>query len=188
MANATALIRHQGYARVLIAAVAACVFLIASHAQAQIKPFVGKYSGSAELVMSDGEVRGRDLSVVIEETRKGFSVTWATITFKPDGRVDVKSYDIDFVPGPREGLYAAAQKKDLFGKDVQLDPMKGEPYVWGQLTDDTLTVYSLFVDPVGGYVMQQYDRTLTEGGLALEFNSVRNGEKQRTVSAFLKRE
>jgi hypothetical protein len=157
-------------------------------AAAQIEPFVGTYSGSAEVVRSDGSKQKRDLSVAISQNDDGFVVQWTTKTFWPDGRVNEKSYDIQFIPSPRDGLYAAAQKKNLFGKSVQLDPMKGEPYVWGQISGDTLTVYALFVDPVGGYVMHQYDRTLADGGLALEFNSVANGDRQHSVTSFLKAE
>jgi hypothetical protein len=78
-------------------------------------------------------------------------------------------------------------KRNVFGHDVQLDPMKGEPYVWARIHGDTLSVYSLFVAEDGGYEIQQFDRTLATGGLDLDFQSVRNGEIQRTVSTFLTR-
>lgn len=154
----------------------------------QIEPFVGSYSGSAELVLADGTKQNRDLNVEIAQSDAGFTVAWRTATFKPDGRVKEVAYKIGFVPSREDGLFAAAMKKDLFGHDVQLDPMKGEPYVWGQLSGDTLTVYALFVDATGGYEIQQYDRTLADGGLQLEFNSIRNGVEQRSVSSFLARD
>lgn len=173
----------------LLSVLSVALFLaMVSAAQAQIEPFIGSYSGSAEVVRTDGTKQKRDLSVEITGNADGFAVRWTTITFWADGRVTDKGYDIQFVPAARPGLYAAAQKKNLFGKSVQLDPMKGEPYIWGQITGDTLTVYALFVDPLGGYVMHQYDRTLADGGLDLEFNSVANGERQHTVSTFLKAE
>ena len=172
----------------LLTLIATILVALAGSAKAQIGPFVGSYSGSAQLVLADGSTQDRELSVEISQNRNGFTVQWTAITIKPDGRVDEKSYEIDFVPNAREGLFSAAMKKDLFGNDVQLDPMQGEPYVWSELQGETLTVYALFVEPRGGYVIQQYDRTLAEGGLLLEFNSVRNGEIQRTVSSFLMRE
>ncbi len=153
-----------------------------------ITPFVGAYSGGAEVVSSDGTRSRRDMSVEISETKDGFTVQWRSTTFKPDGRTKVKSYSIDFVPSDRDGVYSAAMERNVFGHDVQLDPMKGEPFVWGRVTGDTMTVYSLFVDQEGGYEMQQYDRTLTEGGLTLDFSFLRNGEQQRSVSTFLKRQ
>lgn len=171
--------------RILAVLASAFCLAMAFGANAQVEPFVGKYSGAAEVYSADGSKENRDLSVEIAKTDAGFSVAWVTITFKRSGRVDEKAYKFDFVPR-QNGLFAAAQKKDLFGNDVQLDPMKGEPYVWSQINGDTLTVYALFVDPVGGYVIQQYDRTLVEGGLMLEFNSVADGETYHTVSSFLK--
>ncbi len=182
------LFRMPHTVRVLAALSFLCAMMFAWGAKAQIEPFVGYYKGSAELVLADGSTLPRDLSVEISETREGFSVKWSTTTFRSDGRVKEVAYEIDFVPSTQNGLYAAAMKKNVFGRSVQLDPMKGEPYVWGQLDGDTLTVYSLFVLADGGYEIQQYDRTLADGGLDLEFNSIRNGEKQRAVSTFLKRE
>jgi len=164
------------------------VFASALSATAQVEPFVGYYKGSAELVLADGSKLRRDLSVEILENRDGFSVKWSTTTFRSDGRTKEVSYEIDFLPSAQDGLFAAAMKKNVFGRSVQLDPMKGEPYVWGQIDGDTLTIYAMFVLADGGYEIQQYDRTLAEGGLDLEFTSIRNGEEQRTVSSFLKRD
>jgi hypothetical protein len=79
-------------------------------------------------------------------------------------------------------------KRNVFGHDVQLDPMRGEPFVWSRIEGETLSVYSLYVAEDGGYEIQQFDRTLTVGGLDLAYKAVRNGEIQRTVSAFLERQ
>ena len=168
----------------------ACVFMTLAVAAAEnrIMPFVGSYSGVATLVSADGTTRDRDLSVSIAAEDDGFVVAWSTTTFAASGEATEKSYEIRFVPRNKQGLYAAAMRKDLFGHDVQLDPMKGEPYVWGQIVGDTLKVYALFVDPEGGYEMQQYDRTLVDGGLKLDFVSVRDGARQRSLSSFLERQ
>lgn len=179
--NQTAKALFAGVALALSAAVGAWAEV------PEIEPFVGSYSGSAELVLADGTRQNRDLAVEISQSDAGFTVAWSTVTFRSDGRVKERSYKIGFVPSIEDGLFAAAMKKDLFGHDVQLDPMKGEPYVWGQLNGDTLTVYALFVDAAGGYEIQQFDRTLADGGLQLEFHSIRDGEKQRSLSSFLAR-
>ena len=99
----------------------------------------------------------------------------------------VSSYEIEFVPTDREGVFAAAQTRNVFGHSVQLDPMKGEPFVWSRIVGDTLSVYSLHVDAEGVYQIQEYHRTLAEGGLDLNYQSVRNGEIQRSIDAFLER-
>lgn len=177
--------RFQNFARTL-AALVAMLMAGAVHAQS-ITPFVGKYTGTAELEI-DGAMKQRDLSVSIEEDDPGFSVDWSTVTYREDGESKEKSYSVSFLPSDRTGIFGAAMKKNVFGKAVPLDPMKGEPYVWGRIEGDTLTVYSLHVHDQGGYDLQQFDRTLAEGGLQLEFKSVRNGEVWREISAFLKRE
>lgn len=162
--------------------------LIASSLRADISRFVGVYEGSAEVLSSDGTAKPRDMSVTIAEMRDGFRVSWTSTTYRANGSAKEKSYTIDFVPSHYDSVYASAMKRNVFGHDVQLDPMKGEPYVWGRVEGDTLTVYSMYVTDSGGYEIQQFDRTLTEGGLDLEFKNVRNGEILRTVSTFLEKQ
>lgn len=159
--------------------------LTAQAGLADVSSFVGKYSGSADIVSVDGNTSKRDMSVEISMTDDGFNVSWTSTTHKSDGRIKEKSYSIDFLPSDRSNVFAAAQKKNVFGHSVQLDPMKGEPFVWARVIDDTMTVYSLFVNDDGGYEMQQFDRTLTDGGLHLDFMRVRNGVQQRSVSTLL---
>jgi len=168
--------------------VAAVVFGLAATAlRAEIDRFVGDYSGSAEVDLYDGTKAKRDMSVSISETKTGFIVRWSSITHR-DGRAKEKSYRIGFVPTERGDVFAAAMKQNVFGHQVPLDPMKGEPYVWARIKDDTLSVYSLFVNGDGSYELQQFDRTLAEGGLQLEFQRVSNGVAQRSISTFLKRD
>ena len=152
-----------------------------------IGDFVGRYSGSAEVLMSDGTKDQRDLSIVIAETYKGFQVQWSTVTEKEDGRRSEKSYAVEFIPSDRSGIYAAAMQRNVFGHEVQKDPMKGQPYVWARLTGDTLTVFSMFIHHNGDYEMQQYDRRLTENGLSLVFHTHRNGQPVRRIETELLR-
>ncbi|XDA99777.1 hypothetical protein AB1M95_07720 [Sulfitobacter sp. LCG007] len=161
------------------------IALALAPALADIAPFVGEYAGEAQVTDPDGETFERDMSVQISETRDGFQVNWTSRTFRADGRVKNASYSINFVPSDRPGVYAAAMKRNVFGHEVQLDPMKGEPYVWARIDGDTLTVYSLYVDADGGYELQQFDRSLAEGGLNLAFKSILDGDIQRTVETFL---
>ncbi len=170
------------------AAVLIVVLLAATAAQADASRFVGNYSGSAEVLSADGTKIPRDMSVEINVLEEGFRVSWTSTTHRADGSDKVKSYTIDFRPSDREGVYAAAMKRNVFGHNVQLDPMKGEPFVWARIDGDTLSVYSLFVTETGGYEIQEFDRTLADGGLQLDFKVVMNGMIQRTVSTFLERQ
>ncbi|MEM6760025.1 MAG: hypothetical protein AAF601_11170 [Pseudomonadota bacterium] len=165
----------------------AVLFACVQAVHADMARFVGSYQGSAEVIAADGSKIPRDMSVKIQETRAAFEVTWTSVTYRPDGRAKEKSYTVAFVPTDRPGVFAAAQQKNVFGHAVQLDPMKGEPYVWAQLSGDTLSVYSLFVSEIGGYTLQQYDRTVSDGGLQLRFQNIQNGEIARAVETFLAR-
>lgn len=176
------------HATVALCTLIAGLALLCLQVRADASAFVGTYSGSAEVVALDGTLIPRDMSVEISKTKDGFRVQWTSITYRGDGSVREKSYEIDFVDSGRDGVFAAAQRKNVFGHEVQLDPMKGEPYVWSRIVDNTLTVYSLFVDADGGYSLQQYDRTLADGGLDLRFQTIRDGEIQRAVETFLARD
>lgn len=169
----------------LAIALALMICLSAQSAWAEISRFVGHYTGSAEVVEADGSARPRDMSVTIKETKKGFSVKWITTTHKSRGRTKEVEYELNFVPTDREGVFAAAMKRNVFGHETQLDPMQGEPYVWARIKDETLTVFSLFVNDAGGYEMQQFDRTLAKGGLNLRFSRTSNGKETRTTKVFL---
>lgn len=166
----------------------ALLVAMATSARADFSNFVGTYTGSAEVTSLDGTKTPRDMSVEISETRKGFQVKWTSISLREDGSRKEKSYTIDFVPSDRDAVFAAAMRKNVFGHEVQLNPMKGEPYVWSRLDGDTLTVYSLHVAEDGGYSLQQYDRTVTEGGLNLRFQVISDGAIQRAVETFLTRQ
>lgn len=155
---------------------------------AGISEFVGEYVGSADMVRADGSLERRDMSVKIQETRDGFNVTWQSVSYKPDGRQKEANYTIDFLPTDRDGIFSAAMRRNVFGHAVQMDPMKGEPFVWGRIAGDTLTVYSLFVAEDGGYELQQYDRTLTVNGLKLDFSRIINGDRARSVETLLEKQ
>ncbi|NOD96219.1 hypothetical protein GS610_03265 [Ruegeria sp. HKCCD6228] len=159
--------------------------LSAAARAADITPFIGDYIGSAEVVDADGTTTPRDMSVSIVETKNGFNVSWRTTTYKLDGRVKEQKFSIDFVPSDRPDVFSAAMKRNVFGHEVPLDPMKGEPFVWGRIVDETLTVFSLFIDEDGGYELQQFDRTLAQGGLNLAFSRFIDGQKSRSVETFL---
>jgi hypothetical protein len=79
-------------------------------------------------------------------------------------------------------------KSNLFGKAVPLDPLAGEPFVWARFEGDTFTVYSLFINEVGDYEMQEFHRTLVDEGLELVFRRVQNGVPEREINTLLKRQ
>lgn len=153
----------------------------------EIERFVGTFAGNAEFV-SNGENQKRDMSATIEETKSGFKLSWTSVTYKSDGRTKEKTYTIEFVPSSRAHIFQSAMKSNLFGKAVPLDPLAGEPFVWARFEGDTFTVYSLFINEVGDYEMQEFHRTLVDEGLELVFRRVQNGVPEREINTLLKRQ
>ena len=92
-------ILNIGSMPVLAVAVVLAHLLLSSWAQADelVEPFVGHYTGSAEMVASDGTRQPRDMSVTIDETKDGFTVQWTSVTYKQSGKKKEKSYSIDKV-------------------------------------------------------------------------------------------
>ena len=154
---------------------------------AEISRFVGEYAGSAEFT-HQGKTEKRDMSARIEETKKGFTVSWTSVTYKSDGRTKEKTYTIEFNPSDRDGIYGSAMKANLFGKTTPLDPLAGEPFVWARIEGDTFTVFSLFINEVGEYEIQEFHRTLVEEGLDLVFRRVHNGTPEKEIRTLLKRQ
>ena len=149
--------------------------------------FVGTYVGETEFT-ENGKTIKRDLSTTIEETKQGFEVSWTSVTYKNDGSSKSKTYTIDFVPSARDNIFSSAMKTNLFGKAVPLDPLQGDPFVWAKFEGNTLTVYSLFIDEVGDYEMQEFHRTLVDEGLDLLFRRLSNGSLEREIKALLVRQ
>lgn len=154
---------------------------------ANVDRFAGTYVGQSQTVL-DTEAKGRDLRATITPTDDGFTVSWTSTSYRKNGEVKESTNVIDFVPSARDNIYGSAMKTNIFGKQVPLDPLKGEPFVWSRFEGDTFSVFSLAITENGEYELQEYHRTVAEGGLDLLFRSVKNGVPQREITAFLARE
>jgi hypothetical protein len=157
-----------------------------SRADNSYQKFVGEYLGEG---ISDegGHLDNRDLAVEIKPSADGFILTWVSVTHKENGTLKRKSYSVHFKPKGKSGLYGSAMRKDMFGNQVPMDPLEGDPYVWARISGDTLFVYALLITDEGGYEMQVYERTLTADGMELVYSRVRDGGVMRTVRGTLKR-
>lgn len=174
-----------------MAAIALTLVLLPAAAAAQgIEPFVGRFTGESVQVSGKDEAK-RDLTVEITKSPdgKGFLVLWKTVIHKASGKDEEQPADkVRFVPTRRDNIFSAASRQDMFGKQVPIDPISGkDPYYWARIRDKTLSVYNILINDDGGYEMQVYHRTLTDGGMKVEFQRIRDGVPQRTVSGILKR-
>ena len=153
---------------------------------AQYERFFGRFEGEA-VVDARGRISTRKTSVEIAPVDRGFTVKWVTVVPKTDGKETQKVYSVKFKPTKREGIYVSAVRKDLFGKAVPNDPLKGEPFSWAKISGDKLTVYTLMITDSGEYEMQTNERTLTPVGMDLLFSRVRDGELVLSVTGKLRR-
>jgi hypothetical protein len=167
-------------------ALALIAFTEPSRAANAYDKFVGEYLGEGISDQGD-DLTKRDLGVEIKPSHDGFIVTWVSVTHRKDGKLKRKSYSVHFKPKGKSGLYGSAMRKDMFGNQVPMDPLEGDPYVWARISGDTLFVYALLITDEGGYEMQTYERTLTDGGMDLTYSRVRDGQVLRTVRGTLKR-
>jgi len=149
--------------------------------------FYGVYEGTSTTTETVGGLSEPEMKVVIRPRKKGFVVEWATLRKKSDGRVKRKEYAINFETTKRENIYGSGMRRNMFGKAVPMDPLKGDPYVWAKIDGKTLTVYAMLVNDDGGYEMQVYERTRTDAGLDLKFTRVSDGQPVRVFHGKLKK-
>jgi hypothetical protein len=168
---------------------AGSVLLVATIAAAQgsgIERFYGSYAGEA--VSQDGDgIDKRDISVEITPEGKGFKVKWTAVIKRSGNQPRREERTVTFVPAKRTNVFSSAMRHDQFGNAVPLDPLSGDPYIWGRLDGAKFWMYALFVTDTGGYEMQTYERSLVPGGMELRYARVRDGEVLRTVTGKLKK-
>ena len=150
--------------------------------------FLGSFVGQTLSAASD-EVSPRDITVKIEpgERDNEFFLEWTLVSVKSSGKIKRKQYRIKFAETRRDGIYKSKMRADMFGNQVPLDPLKGEPFVWAKIEGSTLTVHTLLITDEGGYEMQTYNRTVTAEGMELKFTRVRDDQVMRTVTGKLKK-
>ena len=171
-------------ARALVICFTLTVAAAAPAAASDIEAFFGEFEGEA-MTDYDGQLRKRDLRVKISPHPDGFTVEWTSVTKTSNGKLKRKAHSINFLPTRRKNIFRSGERRDMFGNAVPLDPLKGDPFVWARLYEDTLTVFALHVLEDGGYEMQTYARTRIPEGLALVYSRVRDGEVLRTVESTL---
>lgn len=151
-----------------------------------IRSFVGEYQGHS-IEDSESVLTVHDIDVRITRFDGGFTVEWNTVTRNANGKAERSKYSVNFVPTRREHIFASAMAPNLFGKQVPLNPLEGEPFMWARIMGPTLSVYAMFVTESGGHDMQIYERTLTEGGMQLKIQRLRDEMPYRVITGTLRK-
>lgn len=173
-----------------------CFSVIIAHANAKdasrsnlsISEFFGSFVGETTEIKPN-ENTTRKLTVKIKAYRdEGFIVDWSTVMNKIDGRIKKRTSTIAFRPSHRQGIYASAMKTDVFGNEVPLNPVQGDPFVWATLKDNTLHIHRLYITNSGGYELQSYKRFLNPEGMTVQFTRYRDGHRELFAPAQMRRE
>ena len=155
---------------------------------ASLEPFFGTYVGVAEVDdLASGEVRQRDMDIVIEPYKDGgFKIQWINVTLVDGKRaapgVERRVQTVLFEPAEDRDFFVEVQENNPFRERGETLPMRGDPVRWASLDDQGLHVYAFVVLEDGRYELQIYDRTLTDIGIDIRFQRVVDGEAMRRIS------
>jgi hypothetical protein len=159
-------------------AAAALLTVSADAGAASLEPFFGTYVGIAEVAeIASGDVRERDVDIVIEPYRRGgFKVEWVNVSLVDGKRavpgVERRVQTVLFEPAKDAGFFIEVAADNPFRERGETRPMHGDPVRWASLDDQGLHVYSFMVLEDGRYELQVYDRTLTDIGLDIRFQRI----------------
>jgi hypothetical protein len=155
---------------------------------ASLEPLFGTYVGVAEVEdVAKGDVRQRDMDIVIEPYKQGgFRIQWVNVSLVDGKRavpgVQRRVQTVLFEPAQDRGFFIEAAESSPFREREETRPMRGDPVRWASLDDQGLHVYSFVVLEDGRYELQVNDRTLTDIGLDVSFQRIVDGAVMRRVT------
>ena len=159
-----------------------------ARARASLEPLFGAYVGVAEVEdIAKGDVRQRDMDIVIEPYKQGgFRIQWVNVSLVDGKRavpgVERRVQTVLFEPAQDRGFFMEAAESNPFREREETLPMRGDPVRWASLDDQGLHVYSFMVLEDGRYELQVYDRTLTDIGLDIKFQRIVDGAVMRQIT------
>jgi hypothetical protein len=65
--------------------------------------------------------------------------------------------------------------------------LEGETLLWARLEETALVVYSLSIDPDGGFDLNRYARTLSDGGMVVNYQRRIEGREPVSIEGRLER-
>jgi hypothetical protein len=175
----------------LAAALALMALTLAAPAGARaasLEPLFGTYVGVAQVEdIAKGDVRQRDMDIVIEPYKQGgFKIQWVNVSLVNGKRavpgVERRVQNVLFEPAQDRGFFIEAAESSPFREREETRPMRGDPVRWASLDDQGLHVYSFVVLEDGRYELQVSDRTLTDIGLDISFQRIVDGAVMRRIT------
>jgi hypothetical protein len=179
-------------------ALAAMVLLTApltARADAQLENFLGEWRGvevSVEGTEPAPKLAPADLDMAITEEHGGFRVRALGLGRESDGTLVPRQIEATFSPTETPGVFAfdpgeGGLLSRLFADPSVGNPLEGDTLLWARVAGDTLHLYSLAIDPKGGYALGQSIGQLTEDGMLTIYELRLENDRIVTVEGLLQR-
>lgn len=139
-----------------------------------IEAFVGSWKGRKASSAIDA-LPPDALSLEVQRDADGFRISWPDLSTDNQGNSGGDNINARFLPTGRTGVYEYAPKPGslltrMFASPATGNPLQGETLLWARIDGPTLAVYSMKIDPNGGFDLDHYSWTRTENGLQLIFS------------------
>lgn len=166
-----------------------------ARADAQIEDFLGEWRG-VEVNVDSAEQAPKltpaDLDMTITEENGGFRIRAFALGREPDDSVVARQMDATFAPTETPGVFAfdpgtRSLLSSLFADPAVGNPLEGDTLLWARLEAGTLHVYSLAIDPGGGYALKRSTGQLTEDGMVTRYELRLENDRVVTVEGRLER-
>jgi hypothetical protein len=163
--------------------------------QVTIADFFGQWRGTevrVDAAEQAPKLAPSDLDMTITEANGGFQVRALALGREPDGTLAARPFEAVFAPTDVPGVFAFAPGtgsllSSLFADPAVGNPLEGDTLLWARLQDDTLHVYSLAIDPGGGFELEHSTGRLTDAGMAARYELRAQNDKIAIVEGRLER-
>jgi hypothetical protein len=168
----------------------------AGAADVAIEDFFGEWRG-VDVSVDDTEQAPKlspsDLDMAITDEDGGFRIRALALGRESDGTLVARPIDAAFAPTETPGVFAfdpgnRSLLSSLFADPTVGNPLEGDTLLWARLQDDTLHVYSLAIDPGGGYALEHSTGRLTGDGMATRYELRSENDRIIAVEGRLERE
>jgi hypothetical protein len=181
--------------RQALAAVVLLTAPFAARADAGITNFLGEWRGvevNVEAADPAPKVAPADLDLTITQQNSGFRVRAMGLRREPDGTVVPRQIEATFAPTATPGVFAFEPEAGgllsrLFADPSLGNPLKGETLLWARVAGDALHLYSLAIDPKGGFALGQSIGELSADGMMTRYELRLENDRIVTVEGRLER-
>jgi len=180
-------------------ALAATALLVGPHTASAgpvtIADFVGQWRGtevSIDAPEQAPKLAPSDLDMTISEANGGFQIRALALARESDGALAARPLEAAFAPTDVPGVFAfdpgtGSLLSSLFADPTVGNPLQGDTLLWARLQDDTLHVYSLAIDPTGGFALEHSTGRLTGNGMVAKYELRSQNDRIAVVEGRLER-